>query len=132
MLITIFSEYIGPEVWLVKIRYYEKVTKFEKKIFLLDLTFTKIPKTISHSDVVNFFETDSELTLGKASTLIFKIKAFTFFVLCKIIKYLFKITYYIKNWNRIKGVHQIVCLTYFHNFLYNLGKIKMNKITCHI
>ena len=31
MLITIFSEYIGPEVWLVKIRYYEKVTKFEKK-----------------------------------------------------------------------------------------------------
>ena len=101
MLITIFifSEYIGPEVWLVKIRYYEKVTKFEQKI--LDLTFTKIPKTISHSDVVNFFETDSELTLGKASTLIFKIKAFTFFVilynLCKIIKYLFKITYYIKN-----------------------------------
>ena len=37
MLITIFSEYIGPEVWLVKIRYYEKVTKFEKisHLFLL-------------------------------------------------------------------------------------------------
>ena len=64
-------------MWLVKLRYYEKVTKFDKIILLLDLTFTKIPKT-SHSDVVSFFETDSELALGKASTLIFKIKAFTF------------------------------------------------------
>ena len=49
---------------------------WRKKIFLLDLTFTKIPKT-SHSDVVNFFETDSELALGKA--LIFKNQSFWFF-----------------------------------------------------
>ena len=120
-------------VWLVKLRYYEKVTKFEIKIFLLDLTFTKIPKT-SHSDVVDFFETDSELALGKVSILIFKIKAFTFFVilykLCKISKYIHT---YLKSHITSKiEVHQIGCLTYFNNFLYNLGKIKMNKITCHI
>ena len=88
-------------VWLVKLRYYEKVTKFEI-ILMLDLTFTKIPKT-SHSDVVNFFETDPELALEKASTVIFKFKAFTFFVIlynfCKITKYLFKITSYIENWS---------------------------------